>query len=634
VIGRTISHYRIIEKLGAGGMGDIYKAQDSRLHRMVAVKALTNASAGDSDRRRRFVQEAQAASALNHPNIITIFDIVSQDDSEFMVMELVNGKTLADLISAGGLGVAKTLQYSTQMADALKAAHAAGIVHRDLKPGNVMVTESGLVKILDFGLAKVSLATQLTEETQTIGAAPMTVEGSILGTVSYMSPEQAQGQKVDARSDIFSFGVVMYEMLTGTKAFPGDSAITTLTAILRDEVRPVAELVPDAPMELIEIIALALRKNPQDRWQSTAVMHSVLATQKAKYDSGAFSVVAMGGSVVSQGPWRPPSQPPSQGTIPPASLPPMPPPATMAPQAPIPQPPAETRQERRRGRRPWVWALIGMSFLLWRTCGNSPKKVRISENGVEIPGLPVIVTDGAKDRAAKKSADVLTNDRIIEMVSQEVPDAVIIGHIRASKTSFDLSTDGIIQLSKANVPAAVIEAMRNPAPKAGAKPGSTSGASSTPAPPAPPSPGSPAPVPTPTAETRTVRIIGGVPFEITLAENVTGDAAEGQALHFQAAKDFVVDGAVVIARGAPVAAEVVGGKKSVRHRGSKPMFRLLTVDATDGSKLRVRAMPGRGSDRSERNIELPGHRAKDTIAEAGSQYLAYFDGDQTVSVRK
>ena len=211
-------------------MGDIYKAQDARLNRMVAIKALTNASAGDSDRRRRFIQEAQAASGLNHPNIITIYDIVSEDDSEYMVMELISGKTLTDLIPPGGMGVARTLQYSTQMADALRAAHAAGIVHRDLKPGNVMVTDSGLVKILDFGLAKINVATELTDATQTIGAAPLTVEGSILGTVSYMSPEQAQGRKVDARSDIFSFGVVMYEMLTGTKAFPGDSAITTLTA--------------------------------------------------------------------------------------------------------------------------------------------------------------------------------------------------------------------------------------------------------------------------------------------------------------------------------------------------------------------------------------------------------------------
>ena len=220
MIGRTIPHYQVTEKLGAGGMGEIYKARDPRLNRTVAIKVLSAHAMGDPDRRRRFIQEAQAASSLNHPNIITIHDIISDADNEYMVMEYVAGKTLADLIHAGGLGVEKTLRYGVQIADALAAAHAAGIVHRDLKPGNVMVTESGLVKILDFGLAKITMATQLTGETQTLGA-PMTVEGSILGTVSYMSPEQAQGSKVDARSDIFAFGALMYEMVTGHEGLPG-----------------------------------------------------------------------------------------------------------------------------------------------------------------------------------------------------------------------------------------------------------------------------------------------------------------------------------------------------------------------------------------------------------------------------
>src|SRR5262245_36880311 len=172
--GRTISHYEILEKLGAGGMGEIYKARDPRLNRMVAIKALPASSTGDPDRRRRFIQEAQAASGLNHPNIITIHDILSDDGSDYMVMEFVSGKTLGDLIPKGGLGTADTLRYSVQIADALAAAHAAGIIHRDLKPGNVMVTSAGRVKILDFGLAKVTPLNELTEQTQTIGAAPMT----------------------------------------------------------------------------------------------------------------------------------------------------------------------------------------------------------------------------------------------------------------------------------------------------------------------------------------------------------------------------------------------------------------------------------------------------------------------------
>ena len=435
MIGRTISHYRVIEKLGAGGMGDIYKAQDARLHRMVAIKALTNASAGDTDRRRRFIQEAQAASGLNHPNIITIYDIVSEEDSEYMVMELVSGKTLADLIPPGGVGVEKTLQYSAQMADALRAAHAAGIVHRDLKPGNVMVTDSGLVKILDFGLAKINVATELTEETQTIGAAPLTVEGSILGTVAYMSPEQAQGKKVDARSDIFSFGVVMYEMLTGTKAFAGDSAITTLTAILRDEVKPIAELVPDVPPELVEIITLALRKDPKDRWQSTQVMYTVLAAQKARFDSG---VISNPGFAPPLG--RPKSQPPSWQ---PPRDPSHPPPPVVGP---VPGAPKKSRK--------WVWILIGLSFAYWGTCGRSSNNNVRVRRSVKLPGLSIETQPGTPAApvapvSPKKGSSVLTNQSIIDLVAAEVPEAVIIGHIRASKTKFDLSTSEIIRLSNA-----------------------------------------------------------------------------------------------------------------------------------------------------------------------------------------
>ena len=599
MIGRTISHYKVTEKLGAGGMGDIYKAQDARLNRTVAIKVLTNASAGDSDRRRRFIQEAQAASGLNHPNIITIYDIVSEDDSEYMVMELVSGKTLADLIPAGGVGVAKTLQYSTQMADALRAAHAAGIVHRDLKPGNVMVTDSGLVKILDFGLAKINVATELTEETQTIGAAPLTVEGSILGTVAYMSPEQAQGKKVDARSDIFSFGVVMYEMLTGTKAFPGDSAITTLTAILRDEVKPIAEMVPDVPPEVVEIIALALRKDPKDRWQSMQVMYTVLATQKAKFDSVVMSNPGFASPVgrpASQPPWRPPSQAPAQ---------------------------APMESPRRKRSNKWIWIAVGLSIAYWKTCGSSSKEVRVRHKvdapGVSVETSPPPAVPGSPDSPPpeKKGSNVLTNQSIIELVGAEVPETVIIGHIRASKTKFDLSTEAIITLSKNDVPPAVIEAMRNPTGKgasaAAAVPVTAVGAK----------------------DTRLVPLLGGVPFEITLIEEVPNDPAPGLELHFQAAKDYRVDGAVAIAKGAAVTGEVVGaGKKSILGRGGKPVFRLMTADAVDGTKLKVKSAPGRSSDKNEHNIEPPGHRGKESLAPAGSTYLAYFDGDQTVAVKK
>src|SRR6202789_2166155 len=191
-----------------------------------------------------------------------------------MVMEFVQGKTLVDVIPKGGLRMPQALKYAVQMTEALSAAHAAGIVHRDLKPANVMVTDSGLVKILDFGLAKLtdrgpmSTLSGPNDATQTMADAPLTVEGAIMGTVSYMSPEQAQGKKVDTRSDIFSYGVVFYEMLTGSRAFSGDSALSTLSAILRDDVRPVAEFAPEAPPQLELVIRRCLKKSPDDRWQT------------------------------------------------------------------------------------------------------------------------------------------------------------------------------------------------------------------------------------------------------------------------------------------------------------------------------------------------------------------------------
>ena len=459
MIGRRISHYQVIEKLGAGGMGEIWKAQDSRLNRMVAIKVLTNANTGDSDRRRRFIQEAQAASALNHPNIITIYDITSDEESEYMVMEYVAGKTLAELIAPGGVGVGKTLQYSVQIADALKAAHAAGIIHRDLKPGNVMVTESGLVKILDFGLAKISMATKLTEETQTMGAAPMTVEGSILGTVAYMSPEQAQGKPVDARSDVFSFGVVMYEMLTGTKAFAGDSAISTLTAILRDEVKPIEALVTGVPPELVEIIGLALRKDPKDRWQSMQVIHSVLAAQKQKYDSGVFQNSGF-----------------AQAPPPPSSI------FTSAPHGPsapsFPNLGTPGLEHPRRSGKKWAWIAIGLAIVFWgKMCGSSRERTKIDTN---IPGVSVSIPGITTDAPPKSSkrAGTLTNQGILDLLEAEVPETVIISHIHASKTRFNLSTDEIIKLTKAGATPAVIEAMRNP---------------TAPIPPAPPAAKEPAP---------------------------------------------------------------------------------------------------------------------------------------------
>ena len=291
--GPRVLHYQLLEKLGEGGMGEVYKAQDTRLNRWVAIKSLTGVNSGNPGRRRRFLQEAQAASALNHPNIITIYDVVSAGDAEYMVIEYIEGKTLTDVIPKGGLGVPQALQYAVQIADALRAAHGAGIVHRDLKPGNVMVTNSGLVKILDFGLAKIIAPGPIgqADETVTItGDAILTVEGSILGTVHYMSPEQAQGQSVDARSDIFSFGSLLYEMVSGRRAFDGQSTIGTLTAVLRDESKPISQVSPGVPAALEQLIFRCHRKDPAERWQSMREVHAELINLKRQADSGATRI--------------------------------------------------------------------------------------------------------------------------------------------------------------------------------------------------------------------------------------------------------------------------------------------------------------------------------------------------------
>ena len=288
MIGRTVLQYRLIEKLGAGGMGEVYKAQHTGLNRYVAIKVLPPAMSADPETRRRFIREAQAASALNHPNIITIYDIVSDGATQFMVMEYVEGRTLLELIPAAGLRVPQAILYAMQIADALCAAHSAGIIHRDLKPANIMVTTGGLVKLLDFGLAKQTLSDFVDGSAQTVThlSAPMTIEGTMMGTVNYMSPEQAEGRKVDTRSDIFSFGAVLYEMLTGQPAFKGSSPLSTLSAVLRDDVTPVVNFSPDVPFELEQIVVRCLRKDPNQRVQSMGEVQQSLAALRRQLDSG------------------------------------------------------------------------------------------------------------------------------------------------------------------------------------------------------------------------------------------------------------------------------------------------------------------------------------------------------------
>ncbi len=286
--GHTLSHYQIIEKIGEGGMGVVYRAEDSRLKRPVAIKLLPADRVADPERKKRFIKEARAASALNHPNIITIHDIDAAEGLDFIVMEYLAGTTLDRQLPRKGMPISKVLDLGIQMADALAAAHSAGIVHRDLKPSNVMVSESGKVKVLDFGLAKlVERTTPNADEDPTADSpksSTSTEEGVIVGTVAYMSPEQAEGKKLDARSDIFSFGAVLYEMASGQRAFQGESAVSILASIIRGEPKQLGEIVFHLPAEFEKVVQRCLKKEPDRRFQSIADVRVELQEVKEQPD--------------------------------------------------------------------------------------------------------------------------------------------------------------------------------------------------------------------------------------------------------------------------------------------------------------------------------------------------------------
>ena len=280
--GRRLGHYEIQSKLGAGGMGTVYQALDTRLNRTVALKVLSPDRWEGTAGRGRLMREAQAASALNHPNIVTVYEIGHDAGVDFIAMERVEGRTLGEL-AVHRLTLREALPIAIQIADAMAAAHAAGIVHRDLKPGNIVVTERGLAKILDFGIAKVRAAGDAeSNATQTL-----TLSGQIVGTVAYMSPEQAAGQDVDWRSDIFSFGCVLYEMITGRRAFQGDSDMATLAAVLAKEPAAARQFAPGLPQGLERIVDTCLCKKRGERWESMGDVKLLLVSALADLDIAA-----------------------------------------------------------------------------------------------------------------------------------------------------------------------------------------------------------------------------------------------------------------------------------------------------------------------------------------------------------
>jgi len=604
-VGQTVSHYAFLEKLGAGGMGEIYKARDSRLNRMVAVKVLSPGKTRDPVGRRRFIQEAQAASALNHPNIITIHDILPDGDTQYMVMEYVPGKTLHDMILAGRLPVSQVLQFATQMANALSAAHAAGIIHRDFKPANVMVTSSGLVKVLDFGLAKLTDLSSRMEVTSegdpnTLTAAPLTREGSIMGTLNYMSPEQAEGLKVDARSDIFSFGAVLYEMLTGHRAFDGDSGISTLSAVLRDEVKPIHEIAPEVPSELANIVNQCLRKSSAARWQSMTDVETELNGLKRRSDLGLFHSA-------------PAASPASAIVAAEASIP-----------ASVTAPPVQNASRYSGFPKPLMLGAVCAAVLAVSIAGAWWSMRQKQTAAVVTAPAPVASTSPAPVAVAPAPttppAETLPQAEAPPQNDEPVPTPKEVVPVPAKPKPVPATKPAAAPPVTTPAGPAVQPAVIPPPPAVAVAPVIR--------------PAAPAPAPLVPVE-----LNDGIPFRIALVEDVPADAEVGRPLRFRVLDGVQAGDTTVIAKGSMVTGSLadLGGKKNFFGQGGKVRFRLIAAQSVDDAKINVRATPGQRTDGGvdARPFATPnGTKDKELLAASGTIYVAYISGDQTVNVHK
>ena len=299
--GTTLGNYEIVAPLGAGGMGEVYRARDLRLRREVALKVLPAEMASDSDRLARFEREARAVAALNHPNIVVLYSVEDAPSVRFLTMELVEGQSLDQQLEPGGLQLERVLDFGIELADALAAAHAKGVIHRDLKPANVMLANDGRIKVLDFGLAKLVESNQEVEASRsTTMTAPLSRHGQVLGTLSYMAPEQVRGEKVDSHSDLFALGIVLFELATGRRPFEGESTADLASAILRDEAPAITTLRPDLPSDLERIVARCLEKDRERRFQTAKDVRNELdlvrgALGAAEQTAGSLEVPSFSG---------------------------------------------------------------------------------------------------------------------------------------------------------------------------------------------------------------------------------------------------------------------------------------------------------------------------------------------------
>ena len=626
--------YEVQQEIGSGGMGKVYQAKDLKLNRTVAIKALLAGARGNEERRRRFIIEAQSASALNHPNIITIFDIIEEDGADYMVMEYLPGKTLIELIPRGGMRFPQVIKFGVQIADGLAAAHSAGIVHRDLKPGNIIISDRGNAKILDFGLAKLT-ETALQDDPDATSDAPLTIEGSIMGTLSYMSPEQAQGKKVDARSDIFSLGAVLYEMATGQRAFPGGSSAMILTSVLRDEPRSVRELSPEVPEELEQAIWRCLRKEPDERWQTMEDLHKNLLSLQQISDSGVL--------------YKPRSIAPGDLT---ATIQMAPTSATVTAASAV-HPPVIGKSGGMSLLK-WIVAGVGGLILILVVGGLwlAQRAVDKLSNVQNLSRLPIEISDKGVSVGSLKidtsKKDGLDNSDIEQMVKAKLSDSLILSQIRSSKTNFDLSSEGVIGLVKGGVSEKLIEAMRNPT-KIPVQPGVL----------VQPRPTIPGGAPTPTQSTPTqsvpnqstaspvavaksqmaekledkklapkalgeaVVVPDGTPVSLELDRDVPADAAVGAELFFAVSAEVKVGGKTVIVKGATAKGAVLDkSKKKLLVIGAKTMYQLVEVSAVGGGTLKLRSTP--------RAFEVA-VKDKKLAATKGGVYIGYIDGEQKLA---